>query len=57
MSDGELNLIHHYLKKGIMPEVILNLSEAERLFFTASYSLEVEEENRKWQKISELFSL
>ena len=55
MSDGDLNLVHHYLKKGIMPEVILNLTEAERLFFTASYSLEIEEENKKWQKISELF--
>lgn len=57
MSDDELYLVHHYLKKGIMPEVILNLSEAERLFFTASYSLEIEEENKKWEKMSESFSL
>lgn len=40
-----------------MPEVTLNLTEAERLFFTASYYLEIEEENKKCQKISELFSL
>lgn len=38
-----------------MPEVILKLTEAERLFFTASYVLELEEENKKWEKLSGLF--
>lgn len=55
-SNDDLYLIHHYLKKGIMPEVILKLTEAERLFFTASYVLELEEENKKWEKLSGLFS-
>lgn len=36
-------MLHHYLKKGILPEHILNLSFTEKAFYQASMELEIEE--------------
>ncbi len=42
-------MIHHYLKKGISPEQILNLNPSESLFYFSSMELELEELKNQYQ--------
>jgi len=39
-------MLHYYLQKGIIPEQILSRSYTEKLFYYASMSKALEEENR-----------
>lgn len=39
--------LHHFLKKGVKLEYLLNLDRSELIFYKASYLLEQEEEQNK----------
>ena len=41
-------MIHHYLKKGVTVDYMLNVSPSERFFMFASMEKELEDEKAKW---------
>ncbi len=43
--------MHFYLKKGIAPDKILALTPLEKMFYTASAQLEIEQENEKYKAL------
>ena len=44
--DGDFCLLHHYLKKGVPPDKIINVGFAEKAVLAASMQLEWEEEQQ-----------
>ena len=44
-------MLCHFLNKGILPEEIINRPFAEKMFFKASYEIDIEEETKKYKAL------
>ena len=45
-------MLHHYLQRGILPETIINLPLAEKVFYKASLEVYLEEREREYKALA-----